>query len=201
MSLKAVINGKKYGKYQNNGITTIYYNDMYHSLNDEPAFSIDNGSIIEWYKYGKKHRDNDKPAVIMKKSVIKDKWAVDDEDDDSLISIWYQNELIHRDGDKPAYIDDDCQKWYINGKLHRDNGQPAIIYKNGNKEWYKDGKLHSYQIKSTLEYTPAISNNDGSYVAYYKNGILHRDDDKPALIYNNTMQWYKNGVLYHTTEK
>ena len=207
MSSKVVINGKKYGKYQNDGITTIYYDDLYHSLNDEPAFIMDDGSIIEWYRYGKKHRDNDKPAVIMKKSVIKDEWAVDDENyfeeenENSLIYIWYLEGVIHRDGDKPARIEEDCQEWYIYGRLHRDNGQPAIIHKNGNKEWYKDGKLHSYQIKSTLEYTPAISNNDGTYVAYYKNGVLHRDDDKPALINNDMMHWYKNGVLYHTIKK
>jgi hypothetical protein len=75
MSSKTVINGKKYGKYHSNGITTIYYDDLYHSLNDEPAFKMDDDSIIEWYRYGKKHRDNDKPAVIMKKSVIKDEWV------------------------------------------------------------------------------------------------------------------------------
>lgn len=31
--------------------------------------------------------------------------------------------------------------WYKEGKLHRDDG-PAVEWTNGDEEWYKEGKLH-----------------------------------------------------------
>lgn len=202
-SNKVNINGKKYGKYYNNGITTIFYDDMYHSLNDEPAFNMDNGDIQEWYQFGKKHRDGDKPAVIMKKCVIKDEWASDDDyycedeaDDNLEIYIWYNNGLIHRDGDQPAYIEEgDRQEWYQNGKLHRDNDKPAIIYNNGDISFYKHGKLHRDND------LPAVISADGKRVLYYKNGKLHRDNDQPSYISNRNLKWYKNGILYHSVQK
>ena len=31
--------------------------------------------------------------------------------------------------------------WYKDGKLHREDG-PAVIFKNGDQQWYKEGRLH-----------------------------------------------------------
>ena len=33
------------------------------------------------------------------------------------------------------------QKWFINNELHRENDLPAIIYSDGTKEWYLNGKF------------------------------------------------------------
>ena len=34
--------------------------------------------------------------------------------------------------------------WYKDGKLHRDGGKPAVEFADGDRYWYKDG----------VEYTP-----------------------------------------------
>ena len=42
----------------------------------------------------------------------------------------------HRDDDLPAVIFINGQReWWRDGKRHRDNDNPAIIYKHGDKEW------------------------------------------------------------------
>jgi hypothetical protein len=38
----------------------------------------------------------------------------------------------------------DSIRWYQNGVLHRDGDRPAIIYGDGDKFWFIDGK----QVKS-----------------------------------------------------
>ena len=63
------------------------------------------------------------------------------------------------------YADGD-RHWYKNGKLHRAGDLPAIEYANGTRYWYKDGKRH-------------------------------RDGDLPAIERSNGIRsWYKNGVEY-----
>jgi hypothetical protein len=54
--------------------------------------------------------------------------------------------------------------WYKNGKLHRDGG-PAIERSNGNKAWYKGGDLHR-------EDGPAIEFSDRE-VEYWVNGVRY----------------------------
>lgn len=67
---------------------------------------------ICWYKNGKRHRDNDEPAMVIKGNY----------------SAWYQEDKYHRDGDKPAIIyTNGSMSWYQHGRLHRDNDKPAII--------------------------------------------------------------------------
>ena len=46
------------------------------------------------------------------------------------------------------------KRWYLNGKLHREDG-PAIEDANGDKWWYRNGKLHR-------EDGPAIEWADGN---------------------------------------
>ena len=91
---------------------------------------------LEWRRYGKLHRDGDKPAVILAGGT----------------QMWYKNGVKHRDGDKPAYLFLNGEittvaKWYKNGGLHRSDGKPAHIRKfkdSGTKiyEWYVEGKRH-----------------------------------------------------------
>jgi len=36
---------------------------------------------------------------------------------------------------------------------------------------------------------------------WYKNGLYHRDNNKPAMVYNNgSMFWYKNGKLHREND-
>jgi hypothetical protein len=68
----------------------------------------------------------------------------------------------HSINDLPAVIYENGAKyWYNEGKLHRDGDLPAVILANGDQEWYTEGKLH-------------------------------RDGDLPARIFaNGDPYWYK----------
>jgi len=69
---------------------------------------------------------------------------------------------------------------FMNGKIHRGGGrlrdgdQPAIVYKNGKKEWYQNGKLHRDGDK------PAVIDADGTQ-RWYQNGELHRKLGLPVI--------------------
>ncbi len=48
---------------------------------------------------------------------------------------------------------------------------------------------------------PAVIWADGS-LTWYKNGKLHRDNDKPAIIYaNGSEYWYTDGLRYTPKSK
>ena len=46
-------------------------------------------------------------------------------------------------------------------------------------------------------------NESKNYISkyWYKNGLLHRDDDKPAVIEYQEIEWYKNGKFYRENDK
>lgn len=99
---------------------------------------------------------------------------------------WYKNHNIpHRDNDEPAIIFANGTKvWYKEGKIHRDDDKPAIIYHDGSEKWYRHGQLHRESDE------PAIIDADGD-MQWLKNGQLHRNG-MPAHIYKKT----RNGVSY-----
>ncbi len=76
----------------------------------------------------------------------------------------------------------------MEGKEHREDG-PAIIRKNGDKEWFINGKHHRDND------LPAIEDATG-YKAWYMNGKRHRLND-PAIIYQyERKEWFLNGKLH-----
>lgn len=99
--------------------------------------------------------------------------------------------VLHSYNDLPAKVCGNGDKeWYKNGKLHRDGDLPAIIWSDGAKMWYKNGKIHRDNDQ------PAAIQSDGTK-EWYKNEVLHRDGDKPAMIRaNGDKFWYKDGKLY-----
>mgnify|MGYP006876336422 FL=1 len=127
---------------------------------------------VYWYQYGKFHRDNGLPAIILSDGTL----------------LYYQYGTLHRSGnggsgsgtgDGPAvmrpngimdyyqysvyggsYYDDNIKLWHLDG--------PTITYPNGTKMWYKDGLLHN-------DNGPAIVHYDGTE-EWYQNGVLHRND-------------------------
>ncbi len=128
-------------------------------LHNEESPTIKYGDSF-WYKNGKCHRDDDKPAFV----------------DHIGNQCWYKNGKLHRDDDKPAivYWDGD-QFWYKNGKLHREGDKPASVYQNGDLRWYKDGNLHRDEDK------PAIIYQNGDK-HWYKDGYPYRENDKPTVV-------------------
>jgi len=85
---------------------------------------------------------------------------------------------------------DGSKYWYKDGKLHRTSG-PAYIGSNGSKSWYKDGKLHSTS-------GPAFISSDGSKY-WYKDGELHRTSGPASISSDGSKYWYKDGKLHRTS--
>ena len=93
---------------------------------------INSNGTKYWYKNGKRHRENDLPAIELKNG---DKY-------------WFKNDKRHRENDLPAIeYSNGTKYWYKNGERHRDNDKPAIELKNGNKFWHKNGKLLKVEIE------------------------------------------------------
>ena len=105
---------------------------------------------------------------------------------------------LHRE-DGPAVIYPNGNKlWYLNGKLHRENG-PAIEHVNGNKRWYLNGKKHREDGPAVeLVHGYRLKLIDGKdvrgYRAWYQNDVLHREDG-PAIVYADGREYfYLHGV-------
>jgi hypothetical protein len=83
------------------------------------------------------------------------------------------------------------KEWYLNGKLHREDG-PAAEWADGNKFWCLNGNLHRKD-------GPAIEYADGTK-AWYINGNCHRENG-PAYEYaDGTKEYYLDGIKYSEKE-
>ena len=83
------------------------------------------------------------------------------------------------------------KEWFKNGKLHRDDG-PAIEYATGSKHWYKEGNLHR-------DDGPAIEYIGGSK-RWYKEDKLHREDGPAIENFNGTKGYFLNNIKYSYQE-
>ena len=90
--------------------------------------------------------------------------------DNGTISYFVKGtECLHRE-DGPALIySDGTKKWYLNGKHHREDG-PAIEYAHGGKSWWANGIIHRMD-------GPAVIRSDGK-IFWYLNGEMLRDKEK-----------------------
>lgn len=93
------------------------------------------------------------------------------------------------------------QRWFLLGRVHREpiNGvsQPAVITKHGYIAYYKNNKLHR-ENNLDEEYPAEIWNNGQNY---YNIGLRHRDGDYPASIMKNgDLSYYKNGMLHRDND-
>jgi antitoxin component YwqK of YwqJK toxin-antitoxin module len=165
--------------------TSYYKNGQLHRDDDLPAVEFSNGDK-HYYKNGQLHRDNDLPAI----------------EDTSGTKIYYKNGKIHRDGDKPAVeYAVGTKEWYKNGQLHRDGGLPAIVKADGTQEFYMFGQEVETMIltegKLNNSHDPSIILKDGTKI-WFKDGLIHRDGDEPAVKYSSGEGYYKQGLLHRT---
>jgi hypothetical protein len=79
---------------------------------------------------------------------------------------------------------DGDREWYRDGKLHREDG-PAVELADGSREWYRDGKLHR-------EDGPAVERADGDR-EWYRDGKLHREDGPAVELADGDRWWYRDG--------
>lgn len=110
-----------------------------------------------------------------------------------IVTKHYLNKVLHRNNDLPAIhtVSGNLQEWWVNGKQHRDGDKPAVIERNG--RLYKNG---DHILLTRYEYCDNIDLNavkyEGEFQEWWVNGKLHRDNDKPALVYVNNDCNYDN---------
>ena len=96
----------------------------------------------------------------------------------------YKN-ICHTEGYTQRIYKNGDKYWYLNDKLHREDG-PAAEYPDGTKYWYLNDKLHR-------EDGPAIEWSDG-YKAWYLNGERHREDGPAIEFSDGTKEWWLNNI-------
>lgn len=107
-------------------------------------------------------------------------------------SHWNPNKLHRKNG--PAIIfENGTKKWYLNGRQHREDG-PAIEWEDGGSSWYINGQVHR-------EDGPALEFANGSK-CWYINGMRHREDG-PAIVYKGEdeyrpREWYLHDIQLDT---
>lgn len=188
--------------------TVHYLNQQIHREDDLPAIYSFQGDVvpdeglhyIKYYKFGKLHRDNNKPAVICFTD-----GKIDEQE-------WYVNGELHNDNDEPAhfiirpdYYDNyehiGSYNWqtekYEDGEDYE--GIPDYEYDCELSEWYQKGQLHRDNDQPAFM---QFGYEERGYVyKWFQNGELHRDNDKPAFITNNSMFWVKNGESFRQGHK
>ena len=93
---------------------------------------------------------------------------------------------IRRGGRPQSITHNGDQHWSdVYGNPHRDNDRPAVIRSNGDRLWYRHGRLHRVG-------GPALITRHGYY--YHQDGEIHRDHDEPAAITRDSYTWYIHGV-------
>lgn len=109
---------------------------------------------------------------------------------DGKIEVRDHENLHHSIDDQPAIIYPNGDKYYYrHGKIHRDDDKPAIEHHNGYKEWIMEGVTHRML-------GPARIYSDGS-VEYWKDNYLHRFDGPAIITADNHMEWFIHGVRHN----
>jgi len=162
-------------KYEKNNNKNVYYNgltihskffynysdnnqEQFHRLNGQPA--IIGPKILAWFKDGKLHRSNNKPAFLrMPMSHF----------DDMPVEQYAVDGKIHRDFDQPAVIygQPNIRKiWFQNGKIHRENNKPAIISKNF-LHYFLNGECYDVKIIWKNKFITFLIENPLLLVGFY----------------------------------
>ena len=205
----------RYGHY-----AVWYKNGKLHRDGDLPAYVNlkQPETFMTWYKNGKIHRDGDLPALIdgdrkvWYKNGVKHRDGDLPADTEGKSQKWYKDGIRHREGNLPAiieheyisYIDDPdyylTVSWFRDGKLHRDMDRPARIkVKEDHVLPFLDNNiLDSITDPWEKDYFESWDVPFGMNIdinqEWYKDGIRHRDCDKPAIRNRyGHMVWYKNG--------
>lgn len=115
--------------------------------------------------------------------------------------VWKKDNQIHRDGDEPAAVWFDGSTEYIKNGNGRREDAPRFIRANGARwygTFYEDGSWlknlnnsnPGYQITRFVD----PNNHFNSAMEFRMEGVLHREEDKPAIIRDSgTKEWYCHG--------
>lgn len=192
-----------------------YYMDQLHNVYGPAITTYDDRNY--WYYHHKLHRSD-----ISDKGVQQP--AVYGKNIDTRYSI---HGKLHRFDDGPSHITKNGDKfWYMFDQLHREGNLPAVVTKDGTMAWYCHGRLnsvisprfgslkHAYNFPHTslnsiylmgsefslkfLESGFTGKKNVRGGVFYFKDGLLHRDGNMPAIEYNDgTLMYMQFGLLHN----
>lgn len=116
---------------------------------------------------------------------------------------YFRNEegLLHRNNGNPSYLTNDIVMWHKNGKLHRDLDRPSKIMKR-----YKTRTMEneSLTLQERLNVIMGIFSPGTPEKEYHKNGLLHRENDLPAVIFSDPkkhLHWFYKGKLHRDNNK
>ena len=84
-------------------------------------------------------------------------------------------------------VDSYGNRFYYNsvGKWHRENG-PAIVWSNGTKIWYQNGRRHRTD-GAAIEWSSGTKE-------WYQNGLLHRTGGAAIEYADGDKWWFIDGV-------
>lgn len=158
-----------------------FHGGILHRDGDKPAVITAYGRQ-QWHKHGRVHRDNGLPAVV---------------DYNGAVMEWYKDGVPYREGGLPVVVHTSgSQLWKdTNNVLHRDGDLPAVIDADRSTlEWH----VHGQRRREQEDLPAVICNGDHAYMEWHNAaGQLHRDDDKPAKVFESgTMMWFQAGK-YH----
>lgn len=105
--------------------------------------------------------------------------------------IYFLKKLTGKLDFNPSILCPIVNKYLIEGRMITSSkiGVKMTFWVSGNSEI-----LHSYNDHPSMDY-------DNGTKRWYKNGKLHRDGDKPALIYTGGKIWYKNGKFHRDNNR
>jgi hypothetical protein len=98
----------------------------------------------------------------------------DKENDDSHFDITFSEyKKIKEISLNPHNIEKDVKCWYnLNNEYHRDEDLPARIFESNG------------------------DNSECGFLEWYQHGKLHRDNNKPAIVWDYGCEWWVNGVRH-----
>ena len=82
---------------------------------------------------------------------------------------------------------------FKSGQYHSYNDMPAMIRNNGLMAWYQSVNPdfimpeYNFNVQQSLEYR---------FNRGFTQGVLHRDNDKPAIITHNFLEWNQYGKIH-----
>jgi hypothetical protein len=176
-------------------VNKVKKNEVINNINHTVVENFVNNKLVstEWYVDNKKHREDDLPAQIYVNGTKK----------------WYFNDFLHRENKLPAIESPKENKFFLLGievqpyELENLIVNKKVDVKNNIIEYRDSLDNYYYSINNLLQSVddkPAIIIRDYEE-QWFKDGLLHRDNDKPAISSEVDRQWLQNGKYHRDLRK
>lgn len=130
--------------------------------------------------------------------------TIDAHDDmgDVWFKLWLIDEGFKKYGNIRIFIENKTMHYRHKNEIHITYlfGEEHSIYDKPSRVENGHKKWHYKGILHRNNDKPAIIYSDG-HMVWYKNGMVHRDDDNPAVIDKDSLTWHKKGELHRDNDK